>query len=334
MNAPPAQTQLLDPFDLVLGRHLNHLRETHNRTLDTVSSALTGHWTATPHDLARLEAGQGAGLRDVLDAGHGPVLARACGIGRAAADWSTCLDEHRRDCASGTATPGISFTDTAPGWAHRYQLLEQQAHEIVYAINGDRLPAPLLDDSLRQRLWASTAPTALRQQHPGPRTGRLRAVSGIRCGLCQLYREGLTDTRLGAAQWERHVDQARAAVLADRIRRPGHPTVLFINEMMLLTWTRGTEIHTQQLRHLAELATSPSLRVRVLPNDLGKPIIVDRTELRIDTTVLTVTPAPRAVTYEALTDRRMSALRKLALPVAESMGMLQEAAAGTLERSW
>lgn len=96
----------------------------------------------------------------------------------------------------------------------------------------------------------------------------------------------------------------------------------------------GGIIHTEQLRHLATLAASPSLRVRVLPNRLGKPILVDRTELRLGPTVVTLTPAPRAVSYEAMTDSRMTALRKMALPVPESLSLLHAALNGTLERPW
>ncbi|MFJ6140717.1 Scr1 family TA system antitoxin-like transcriptional regulator [Kitasatospora sp. NPDC092286] len=312
--------------DRVLGAHLRHLRECRGEQLAAVADRLPARLRLTPDDLAATEAGRGTILLPASVTGEGPALARAYGAGQVAADdWRTCAEERGR-----RATVGFpdGFYDPGPGWPHRYQILEERASSVLLTAGGRFLPVPLLTDRLEEELWNRRPQAPSRRGHKGVLLG---ALPGTGCTLCQVYRGDLLTDHAALARWQRDAHRARARAFAARIRTPNAPaTTVLLDEAVLHRRTGGMELHTEQMAHLAALAECTALRIRVVPMATGMPVLVEHVQLVVDGDVLTVGLSEWEAAYRSGPDPRLAGLEEHSLGEGASLGLLRQAAGGTL----
>ncbi|MEE1823756.1 Scr1 family TA system antitoxin-like transcriptional regulator [Streptomyces sp. BE20] len=321
LPSPPAALA-----DRVLGAHLRHLRECQGEPLTTVSGRLPARLRATLGDLAATEAGHGTVLRPASVTGVGPALARAYGAGQVAADdWRACAQECERRAAAGFPD---GFDDPGPGWAHRYQILEEHASGLLFTVGGWFLPVPLLTDRLEEVLWSRRPRAPSRRGREGVPLG---ALSGTGCALCQVYRGDLLTDHAALAWWQRDAHRARVRAFAARIRTPNAlATTVLLDEAVLHRRTGGQELHAEQMAYLAALAATTSLRIRVVPMATGMRVPIEHVGLVVDGDVLTVGLSDWGASYRAGPDPWLAGLEEHSLDEDASLDLLRRAAGGTL----
>ncbi|MFJ4679047.1 Scr1 family TA system antitoxin-like transcriptional regulator [Kitasatospora sp. NPDC088783] len=323
------------PMELVLGLHLLHLRESRQYTLDQVAERAARWLAVTSGDLEAMEAGHGTALRGLLGNGQGPALAWAYGARqREADDWQHCLRPTGGD-------PRQYADDSGPGYAHRYQLLEQRAQRVLFTASlAGGLPSALFSAGMREAM----APPGVRRRalageprRLGARQKPVQGLSGQDCALCELYRGPLLDAPLHDEQvweWEAHAGRARAAVLLQRPRQPGADAVtLLISEWAVVELSRA-EAGPGQLRHLLDLAQRGALSVRVLPFQTPAQLMVSQVLVVVDGMALLTVHGGRGVTYTPARQDDFDPHLGAALPCDGSLLMLRRGAAQALPRPW
>ncbi|MGW2546843.1 Scr1 family TA system antitoxin-like transcriptional regulator [Kitasatospora sp. NPDC001574] len=325
LPSPPAALA-----DRVLGEHLRHLRECRGEQLDIVADRLPARSGLTSDDLAAAEAGLSAVLPFAAVAGQGLALARAYGAGQFAADdWRECTEGIRRWAVAGFSE---GFCDFAPGWAHRYQILEERASSVLIAAGGQILPAPLLTDRLEEVAWRCRPGAHPRRPREGARLGELK---GPGCALCQVYCGDLLTDGVGIAAWQREVRRARTRAFAARIRTPDGPgTTVLLDEGVLHRRTGGEQLHAEQMGHLACLAETTSLRIRVVPMSSGMPVLAERVQLGTGGDALTVGLSDWDAHYADGPDPQLVEWAEHGLGEGASLDLLRQAAGGELGPPW
>ncbi|MFE4512648.1 Scr1 family TA system antitoxin-like transcriptional regulator [Kitasatospora sp. NPDC056783] len=339
-SAPPTPRHTLITFlpsgetalaNRILGEHLRHLRECQGDDVTAVVERLPAHLRISPDDLTTAEHGRNALLRTMMTAGEGLALARAYGAGHDAADdWKRRVLAHQQDLMLGF-TPG-RFEDEGLGWAHRYQVIEQRAGDVLLACGGHLVPVPLRTAALEEAVWAGLGSRS-RGHRDRPSLG---ALPGAGCRLCQVYRAGVLRDRAAVHAWRREVHQARTDAFAARVRSPGAPsTVVLLDQMLLWRQSGGAQIHAGQMRHLARLADETSLEIRIVPASGFHAGIIERVQLELPDGVLSVSVNDdMGAVYESVVDPRLAGMRARALGAEESLDMLRSAADGTLSKPW
>ncbi|MFE7528606.1 Scr1 family TA system antitoxin-like transcriptional regulator [Kitasatospora sp. NPDC057542] len=319
---PSAATPLADR---ILGEHLRHLRECQDDTVADVAERPPADLRPTPETLTAAEAGLNPLLRTVVLAGEGLVLARAYGAGQHAADdWQACVLGHQQHLAAGFTRD--CFIDCGFGWSHRYQVVEERAgsHQLP--------PVPLRTAAVEEAMWEFR--TGARSRHHRERPS-LGVLPGTGCRLCQPYITDLLTNWSAVEAWQREAHRVRTAVFAARVRTPGAPsTAVLLDEMLLHRRVGGSRLHTGQMEHLAHLAETTSLEIRVVPMSACLPNDTERVQLDLPEGLLTVTLSEMDAVYEDLVDPRLADLRRHALEPKASLDMIRRAADGTLSTPW
>ncbi|MFF2618802.1 Scr1 family TA system antitoxin-like transcriptional regulator [Kitasatospora sp. NPDC058046] len=325
---PSAATPLADR---ILGEHLRHLRECQDVTVAAVAERLPADLRPAPETLTAAEAGHHPLLRTTVLAGEGLALARAYGAGQHAADdWQTCVLGHQQHLAAGFTRD--CFIDCGFGWPHRYQVVEERAGSILIAGSHQLPPVPLRTPAVEEAVW-EFRPGA-RSRHHRERAS-LGALPGTGCRLCQPYSADLLTDWSAVEAWQREAHRVRTAVFAARVRAPGAPsTVVLLDEMLLHRRVGGARLHTGQMEHLAHLAETTSLEIRVVPMSACLPNDTDRVQLDLPEGALTVTLSEMDAVYEDLVDPRLADLLRHALEPKASLDMIRRAADGTLSTPW
>ncbi|MEU3566846.1 Scr1 family TA system antitoxin-like transcriptional regulator [Kitasatospora sp. NPDC036755] len=307
--------------DAVLGAHLRHLRECQGMARADVTARLP---TALQDiDVEALEAGRGPTLREKASDGHLLALLRAYGAGALAADFEHCLTVNAR------TRPGY-FMDRGPARAHRYQLLEQRASSVL--LTGALLiPAALRVPAYDQAVTEKEAPRLRVADTVATRPATLVPDQG--CPLCRAYRADQLHGPQAATAWLRQVGVERAANFEARLRGPGAPpTTLLLDSDLLRRPEDAPGVHADQMLHLAHLARTTALRVRVLPPAAGVALTSDTAELTLRGRTLSAVWGLFDITYQHGDDLRPHTALERALPPEESTWLLERAAAGDLPR--
>ncbi|MEU3559694.1 Scr1 family TA system antitoxin-like transcriptional regulator [Kitasatospora sp. NPDC006786] len=310
--------------DVVLGGHLRHLRECQGLARADVTARLPT--SLQDIDIDALEAGNSTVLRE--DAPGGQLAAvlhayRASGT-LAVADIKHCL-------AVNTLTQSGYFMDCGLGRAHRYQLLEQRASTVLL-VGALLVPAAVRVPAYDQAVADREAP---RLRIPGDLPARSAALVPERgCPLCRAYRTNLLARPQTASAWLRHVGAVRAEAFEVRLRAPdAPPTTLLLDADLLRRPSDAPGVHADQMLHLAHLARTTALRVRVLTPDSGVALTSDTAELGFrNGRIVTAMWGLIDITYQRGDDLRPHAALERALPPKESTRLLERAAAGDLPR--
>ncbi|MGW7579759.1 Scr1 family TA system antitoxin-like transcriptional regulator [Kitasatospora sp. NPDC054768] len=309
--------------DAVLGSHLRHLRECQGLARADVTARLPAGLQGI--DVEALEAGSRPVLREEAACGRLAAVLHAYGAGViAATDFEHCV------AANIHARPGY-FMDRGPGRAHRYQLLEQRASAVLLA--GSLLvPAAVRVPAYEQAVARKEASrlrvadnVATRPAAPVPDRG---------CPLCRAYRADLLDRPRAATAWLRQVGAVRAEAFEARLRAPeAPPTTVLLCSDLLRRPDDDPGVHAAQMLHLAHLARTTALRVRVLPLAAGAVLTSDTAELAFpDGRIVTAVWGLFDITYQHGDDPRPHTALERALPPAESIRLLERAAAADLPR--
>ncbi|RGD59436.1 hypothetical protein DR950_18015 [Kitasatospora xanthocidica] len=309
--------------DAVLGGHLRHLRECQGMARADVTARLPA--ALQDIDVDVLEVGHGPVLREKVSDGHLPALLRAYGAGAlTATDFEHCLTVNAR------TRPGY-FMDRGPARAHRYQLLEQQASSVLL-VGALLIPAALRVPAYDQAVAEKEAPRLRVADTVATRPATLVPDRG--CPLCRAYRADQLHGPQAATAWLRQVGAERAANFEDRLRAPDTPpTTLLLDSDLLRRPEDAPGVHADQMLHLAHLARTTALRVRVLPPAAGVALTSDTAELTLrDGRTLSAVWGLFDITYQHGDDLRPHTALERALPPEESTRLLERAAAGDLPR--
>ncbi|MFB8290242.1 hypothetical protein [Kitasatospora purpeofusca] len=275
-------------------------------------------------------------LREAVEAGYRPAIARYYGAGRGESDeWLTCVTEN---------PPGQIFVDSGPGAAHRYQIAEEQSASLLIAATHV-LNLPTLTRRMREYLHVRLGSVkyevkAGRPAPPIPGQGPVPDVTGAPCQLCALIRSPLLDkgktmTRKSEwheREWHGRVANARAEAFLKRIGRPGPPTATVLLDAQTIAELSTVEGQTGQLAYLTDLAATTSLQLRCVPAQ--HPMLVSRTLLTFDGTTLIAELSPKHVTYDSgqpddLDDRVQAAFSR-----ADTLTLLRNAATSPMTEPW
>ncbi|MFJ1936602.1 hypothetical protein ACIOGZ_28570 [Kitasatospora sp. NPDC088160] len=321
LPAPPG------PLERVLGLHLAHLHA-------TVEPGVTSQLPLRPD---ALESGRSTALREAVEAGYRPAIARYYGAGRRECDeWLSCIIEN---------APGRGFVDSGPGSAHRYQIVEEQAADVLLAATHV-LDLPVLTDRTREYLHVRLGSVkhevkAGRPAPPVPGRGRVPDVAGAPCQLCALVRSALLDRGAPMArrksewcerEWRGRVATARAEAFLERIGRPGPPTATVLMDAQIIAEMSAVEEHTGQLAHLVELATTTSLRLRCVPT--RHSLLVSRVLLTLDGGTLVAELSPKHVAYDTGSPDDLDDRVRAAFSAEATLTLRRRAAAGPLRQPW
>ncbi|WP_316521169.1 Scr1 family TA system antitoxin-like transcriptional regulator [Kitasatospora brasiliensis] len=309
--------------DVVLGSHLRHLRECQGLARADVTARLPACLQGI--DVDALEAGSSPVLREAAAGGRLADVLHAYGTGAiAATDFEHCV-------AANTRTRHGYFIDRGPGRAHRYQLLEHQASSMLLA--GSLLvPAAVRVPAYEQAVARKEASRVRVADNAAPRAAA--PVSDRSCALCQAYRADLLHGPQAATAWLRQVGAVRAEAFEGRLRAPdAPPTTVLLDSDLLRRPDDEPGVHAAQMLHLAHLARTTALRVRVLPPAAGAVLTADTAELAFrDGRIVTAVWGLVDITYQHGDDLRPHIALDRALPPAESVRLLERAAAGDLPR--
>ncbi|MFF0409683.1 Scr1 family TA system antitoxin-like transcriptional regulator [Kitasatospora sp. NPDC004745] len=311
--------------DTVLGAHLRHLRECQDLSWAQVAARMPAAARTDAGTIADLEAGTDALLREAAHRGQLGVFLHAYGAGAIAA-----TDVHQLLADTELAKPGHAI-DRGPGRPHRYQILEQRA-DTVMLLGSVLVPAALRTPAYEAAASLDAPVLRVPRDVPAPRAVPAAAVG---CPVCQLYRTDLLALPDVPAAWQQRVNSERAAVLEQRLRHPDAPeTTLILSWDILERRHGGATVHADQMLHLADLARTTALRVRILPSDDGFLATHDLALLRTGRETVTAVWGLFDVTYHEGASHRAGMALARSIPPDRSIGLLERAAAGDLPRRW
>ncbi|MFJ4184150.1 Scr1 family TA system antitoxin-like transcriptional regulator [Kitasatospora sp. NPDC089509] len=314
--------------DILLGAHLQHLRECQDLSWAQIADRLPAAFRAHAGTIADLEAGTGTALREAAHRGRLGAYLHAYGAGAVAT-----ADFHQLLVDAELARPGYAI-DRGPGRPHRYQLLEQSADTVLL------LGAVLVPAALRTPAYAIAASLdapALRVPGNVP-PPQVAPVLEAGCPLCRIYRADLLLYPDAASAWQLGVANEQAVAFDERLRRSKAPeTTVILDWSVLDRRFGGPRVHAEQMLHLVGLARTTALRVRVLPLNDGYLARHDFAILRTGEQTLTASWGLFDVTYqEGPAHPRAAMALERALPPDTSIEMLDRAAAADLpgRRLW
>ncbi|MFB7470009.1 hypothetical protein [Kitasatospora sp. NPDC056184] len=314
--------------DDVLGRQLRHLRTCQNRTpgdiAHTANRLAPGAPPITPRDVQEVEAGRGRALREAAAAGRLGAFLGAYDTGLVA-----LADIHHAATQAARTDLGRSWWDDGPGAPHRYQLLERAAESLLLAA-VTAVPAPLLRTHLASRALVLEEPD-------GPATAaalKPRTLAPGGCPVCRIYRADLLVDGGPVLVWRQALARARKTAFDHRILRSGADTVLLLAEDLLHPEHSGLPVgvHADQMSHLAHLARTTRLQVRILPQTTGTDLRFDTTELVLNGRTVTASPDDTLVDYLDGQDTTLHQAVETSHDPQDSLRLLEKAATGTLRR--